>query len=189
MPMPRAASIRCAGTMRRPAMVLRTIGSSVSDHSPKIAGGAPMPSTDMASARIASVGIVVPRLTTWVDRVRRSGRIAGRVSTMPSGTPISDRERAGDRRRAPGAGATDRRCRGQCLRIAGNDAARLQIGAEREDADEERRAAQRASAGRRGHARQSRVGRAEQLGDAALGDVALVEAVVVDAGEPGDAVA
>ncbi len=66
MPMPRAASIRCAGTMRRPAMVLSTIGSSVSTNRPKIADGAPMPSTDMASARIARVGIVVPRLTNCV---------------------------------------------------------------------------------------------------------------------------
>jgi hypothetical protein len=31
-----------------------------------MAGGAPMPRTDMEIAKMASVGIVVPRLTIWV---------------------------------------------------------------------------------------------------------------------------
>ena len=66
MPMPRAASIRCGGTLSMPATVLSTIGSSVRTNSPKMTGGRPSPSTVMAMARIASVGTVVPRLTTWV---------------------------------------------------------------------------------------------------------------------------
>ena len=67
MPMPRAASIRCAGTMRRPGDgVEHDRQQRQHPRAPKIAGGAPMPSTDIASARIASVGIVVPRLTTCV---------------------------------------------------------------------------------------------------------------------------
>ena len=63
MPMPRAASTRWRGTARSPAAVLSTIGRRVSAVSPKIAEGAPSPNTVIASARIASVGIVVPRLT------------------------------------------------------------------------------------------------------------------------------
>src|SRR5215208_1759757 len=66
MPMPRAASIRCGGTLSMPATVLSTIGSSVRTKRPKMTGGRPSPSTVMAMARIASVGTVVPRLTTWV---------------------------------------------------------------------------------------------------------------------------
>ena len=41
-----------------------------------MAGGAPMPSTDIAMAISASVGMVVPRLITWVTSVRIGGECA-----------------------------------------------------------------------------------------------------------------
>ena len=99
-----------AARSRRPATVLSTIGSSVSTTRPKIAGGAPMPSTVMAMRE---------------DRERRDG--GAEIDDLRDGAGVAAhararqrRSRAARRRRsrarprsppAPGAAATDRRCR------------------------------------------------------------------------------
>ncbi len=78
------------------------IGSSVAIHSPTIAGSAPMPRRLIISASLPSVGIDVAMLTAWIAPSAQRA-IDGRDSQMPSATPVDDRQRAGNRRPAPGA--------------------------------------------------------------------------------------
>ena len=86
MPIPRAASTRCAGTARMPSYVLRMIGSSVAIHNPTIAGSAPMPSRLIISASLPSVGIDVTMFTAWIAPSAQRA-IQGRDSQMPMAMP------------------------------------------------------------------------------------------------------
>ena len=67
--------------------MLRTIGSSDATHSPKIAGTTPMPSRVIASASMASVGIVRADVDDLHDRLGERAASAAGVSQSPSGTP------------------------------------------------------------------------------------------------------
>ena len=64
--------------------MLRVIGSSVATKRPNTAGTVPMPRKLIDSASTASVGMVVPTLSTCIaDSATRA--MLGRDSTMPSG--------------------------------------------------------------------------------------------------------
>ena len=67
-------------------MVLRTIGSSVTAHKAKTAGGVPIPNQLIDKARMAREGIVDPMVST---RAPGSEILAndGRLKMMPTGIP------------------------------------------------------------------------------------------------------
>ena len=64
------------------------IGNSVAIHNPTIAGRGPIPSSDIMSASLPSVGIDVTMLTAWIAPSAQRA-IHGRESQMPIDTPVT----------------------------------------------------------------------------------------------------